>query len=292
MKTVTVFPNPKKKIDFSTLGELFSVLSINGCRIFMDSLYRETVGKSSGGSIEYFDDTALADILRKTDLMIVLGGDGSILEASRYTAECGIPILGINFGRVGYMAEIEIHELDIIEKIIKDEIKVKTEERIMLDVSIEREGSEIFRSPPVLNDAVLSNGPVSRLISFDLFCDGELTGSYRADGMIVATPTGSTAYSMSAGGPILDPCLDSLCVTPICPHSIMSRPVVFNGSSVIEFRNMMCRDNKKYLTVDGKDSIDICDGDIIKIKRSEYTTKLIRIKDGGFLHVLRRKMSE
>lgn len=291
MKAVAVFPNPKKEIDFSTLDQLFNVISKNAA-VFMNDKYASITERFE--NIEYFNDAWQSEVLKQTDMMIVLGGDGSILDASRIAAVEKIPILGINFGKIGYMAELEVHELDILEKIIKDEAKdkIKIEERIMIDVSIDRNGNEIYKSSPLLNDAVLSNGPVSRLISFDLYCDSELAGSYRADGMIVATPTGSTAYSMSAGGPILDPCLDSLCVTPICSHSLMSRPVVFNGSSLIELRNMVCRNNKKYLTVDGRESVSLNDEDVIRIKRSEHTTKLIRIKDGGFLHVLRRKMSE
>ena len=292
MKTAAIFPNPKQEIDFSVLDKLFGILYKNDCAILMSENYRDITENYTGVTYIKTMETGADSPLSMAEMIIVLGGDGSILGASKIASVNDIPILGINLGHVGYMAELEIHEIELAEKIIKGEIKAKIEERIMLDVSVEREGEVIYKSAPALNDAILSNGPVSRLISFNLFCDGSSAGNYRADGMIVATPTGSTAYSMSAGGPVLDPCLDSLCVTPICSHSLMSRPVVFKGNSVLELKNMMCRDNKKYLTVDGRDSICLEDGDVIKIQRSEYVTKLIRVKDGGFLNTLRIKMSE
>ena len=292
MKTAAIFPNPKQAIDLSVLDELFGILYKNNCAILMSEKHKDITAKYAGISYIKNMETYSDLPLRAAEMIIVLGGDGSILSASKIASVNDIPILGINLGHVGYMAELEIHEMELIEKIVRDEIAVKIEERIMLDVSVVRDGETIYKSPPALNDAVLSNGPVSRLISFDLYCDGNPAGYYRADGMIAATPTGSTAYSMSAGGPVLDPCLDSLCVTPICSHSLMSRPVVFKGSSLLELKNMKCRDNKKYLTVDGRDSICLEEEDVIKIQRSEYVTKLIRLKDGGFLNTLRRKMSE
>ena len=144
----------------------------------------------------------------------------------------------------------------------------------------------------VLNDLVLTNGPVARLITFDIYCDGVKVQTCRADGMIAATPTGSTAYSLSAGGPVLDPTLEGICLTPICPHTLNRRPVVFRGNSNIEITNIKNNNSSVYLNADGREVINLTEGDSISIKMAEYKVKLIRLKGYGFLSVLNKKLSE
>ena len=163
----------------------------------------------------------------------------------------------------------------------------------MLDVRIEREGVENISVPlPALNDVVLTNGPVPKLLTFSLFCNGEIVESCFADGMIFATPTGSTAYSFSAGGPVLDPSLRCFCATPICPQRMNNRPVIFGGDSVLELRGFSMRgENKMFLSVDGRDNFLLRKNDSVRITRSAYCTRLIRVKKGGFLHALRSKLS-
>ena len=143
-----------------------------------------------------------------------------------------------------------------------------------------------------LNDVVLSNGPVARLLSFDISCNGVLMQSCRADGIIAATPTGSTAYSMSAGGPILDPELACICLTPICPHALNSRPVIVQSSAEICFTRITPRNTSVYLTCDGREAVELTAGETVRITRCEWTTDLIRVRGDGFLTALRRKMSD
>jgi NAD+ kinase len=163
---------------------------------------------------------------------------------------------------------------------------------MMLDVELLGADGIVRERRSFLNDCVLNNGPVSRLLSFKLYLNGKPLNSIRADGMVFSTPTGSTAYSMSAGGPILDPGVAGIVLTPICPYSLSSRPIVVRDDSIIELRDIACRDNQIYLTTDGKRSIQLYPGDFIRITRSIHKTNLIKITDDGFVQTLYRKLSE
>ncbi len=229
-------------------------------------------------------------IFDSSSLIIVMGGDGSMIEASRRSRGTDIPIIGINFGRVGFLAELEISEISLLDRALSGDYK--TEERMMLDCEIIRGDDSIKLTYPCLNETVLSNGPVSRLLDFELYCDGKIVSHYDADGVIVSTPTGSSAYSLSAGGPIVNQTMECIIVTPICPHSFNLRPVVFTGDSVLEIRNPSCRENKMFITVDGRDNTEVVTSDIIRIKKSDMKTKLVRLKDGTFINTLHRKLGK
>ncbi len=245
---------------------------------------------------QYFSDISAplifcseADLFSGADVIFVLGGDGSIIEAARRSSGLGIPIVAMNCGRLGYLAEIEIGELSLVDQIFNGDYTI--ENRFMMDVDVIRGDEHIRFDTPALNDVVLSNGPITRLLSFELWCSGELIEICYADGMILSTPTGSTAYSRSAGGPILDPCLDCICATPICPQTMNSQSVIFGGNSVLELRSMKSRGNSVYLSVDGRDSLTLHEDDVVRLSRSSLTTPLIRVKDESFLSALRRKFS-
>ncbi len=221
---------------------------------------------------------------------IVLGGDGSIIEASHRLLGQNVPILGVNYGRVGFLAGIEIGEAELLDRLPAGNYAV--EERMMLDSAVTDTEGKRRGTFTVLNDIVLTNGPVARLISFDVFCDGVLIETCRADGMIFATPTGSTAYSLSAGGPVLDPSVAAVCATPICPHTLSSRPVIFRGDARLEIKGIRNNNASVWLNADGRDELAIQPGDRVEICRSAHRTRLIRVRDDGFLNVLRAKLSE
>ncbi len=286
VKRVVLLPNTTKKVDGALLRNLIERVRSSGC-----TLVAPEDTASFFADLEARVPTAPElSLYEDADLIIVLGGDGSIIDASRRTVGKGIPIVGINCGRLGYLAEIEIGELELLDQVLSGAGSV--EERIMLDVEILR-GEEVVRfATPALNDVTLTNGPVPRLLSFDLYCNGAPVEHCYADGMILSTPTGSTAYSMSAGGPILDPCMDCICATPICPQSMNHRPVIFGGDSVLELYNMVSRGNQIYLSVDGREWTTLSDGDIVRIRHSSHRLSLIRVKNGGFLGALRRKLSD
>jgi len=283
--TVVLLPNMTKRIDESLVQNLLCRMKQCGCTI--------RISEEAAEKFSCFDGCVFCasdvELFRGADVIIVLGGDGSMIEAARRSVGLGIPIAGINFGRLGYLTEIEINELELVDFILSGGGTI--EKRIMLDVSIQRAGQVIMAEIPALNDVVLTNGPVSKLLSFELHCNGELVEHCFADGMILSTPTGSTAYSLAAGGPVLDPCLDCICSTPICPQTMNNRPVIFGGNSVLEFRNMKCPGNAMYLSVDGREAIELFEDDVVRVAHSAYTTSLIRVKDGGFLKSLRLKLS-
>lgn len=285
-KNVVLISNIKKGIPDDSLRAVLSRLESLGCAVSV-CLDDDNPVFGEFKSVIHKRRESLYD---GSSLIIVMGGDGSIIEAARQSVEYELPIVGINFGRIGFMAELEISELELIDKIIAGEYR--TEERMMLDVDILRDGSHTKLKYPCLNETVLSNGPISRLASFDLYCDGALVSHYDADGVIVSTPTGSSAYSLSAGGPLVYQTMECIIVTPICPHSFALRPVVFTGESELEIRNASCRKNKMFVTVDGRDNEEVSTEDVINIKKSKIKTKLVRVKDGTFVDTLHRKLGK
>ncbi len=228
-------------------------------------------------------------LCRGNELLIVLGGDGSILEASRAASPEGVPIVGVNLGRLGYMAEIEMDELHLLDEIVRGNYYV--DERSMLKVDLLRGGGECAASVLALNDAVITNGSVARLVDLEVSEGGTLLTTCRADGLIFATPTGSTAYSMSAGGPIVDPRQQCICMTPICSHSLSARPLIFPDDAVLEAKNISEREKSLYLTVDGRINHELRRGDVVRVARADLTTKLLRVKERSFYLTLRQKLS-
>ncbi|MEE1278112.1 MAG: NAD(+)/NADH kinase [Acutalibacteraceae bacterium] len=230
--------------------------------------------------IEYCVSEEDCDI-KSSDFIITIGGDGTIIHAAKKGAELGKPIIGIHNGRVGYLADITPKELDLFEKIASGDYIV--EERMMLSVSV---GNENYYC---LNDAVITKGSLSRMIDINVEVDGNLI-SYRADGLIAATPTGSTAYSMAAGGPIVDPALGLFVLTPICSNSLFDRPVLFNDNSVIRVSVSCPKNTDAFLTVDGEKSIEIKSDDVVVIKRADVSAKLMRVHNASFYKTLFEKM--
>ena len=221
------------------------------------------------------------------ELAIVLGGDGFMLETARRACLCGVAILGINMGRVGYMTELEMDELDLLDKVFAGEYTI--DERAMLSVETVTGKGHRKKCSFALNEAVIANGSTARIIDLSLSDNGVPVYDLRADGLVISTPTGSTAYSLSAGGPIVDPKLSCFCVTPICPHSLLARPLVFPDTARLEVKNVCAREKVLHLTLDGRVTYDLYYGDTAVITKSELTTKLIRVKDWGFYAKIRNK---
>lgn len=230
------------------------------------------------------------DIYAEADMIVVLGGDGTILESARRAADRATPIIGINLGRLGYMAELELSEIDMLDRYFSGEYTI--EKRSMVSVEITDMHGNLKSAANALNDAVVSNGSISRIVDLELYNADEQVASYRSDGIIVATPTGSTAYSMSAGGPIISPDVSCFCVTPICPHSLAARPIIFPDSTTLKIKNVCVREKSLYLTLDGRNNYEIVRGDVITIKKSELSTNLIRLRKSDFYNKLRKKMNE
>ncbi|QWR77318.1 NAD(+)/NADH kinase [Candidatus Magnetomonas plexicatena] len=230
---------------------------------------------------------AQEDIAEHCDMVMVLGGDGTMLAASRLVAQRNIPIFGINLGGLGFITEVSIGELfDVIEKVITG--KCPAEDRIMLNASVIRDGKTLA-TYTVLNDVVITKGALARIFDLEMFIDGSYVTTFRADGMIVSSPTGSTAYSLSAGGPILYPTLHCFVITPICSHTLTNRPIVVNDNMVIEIVVGPGSDDV-YLTLDGQLGQHLKEKDVVSVKRSEHMTRLLIPCERDYFQILREKL--
>lgn len=260
-----------------------------GCEICALTFNKEKVLRTNKNRIR-FTFLSPEEAYGGVDAVVVLGGDGSILEASRRAAPYNTPVLGLNLGRLGYMAELELGEIAELEKITAGDYKLET--RSMINVALIGENGFVKKSEYALNDAVVSNGSISRVVDLELSEGGVTIANYRSDGIIIATPTGSTAYSLAAGGAIVDPRLNCLCVTPICPHSLYARPLIFPDNATIEVKNTSIREKNLFLTVDGRANYELSFGEIIRITRSPLQARFIRLKEGSFYDRLRQKMTD
>ncbi|MBQ3176207.1 MAG: NAD(+)/NADH kinase [Clostridia bacterium] len=282
MHKVLLLPNTTKKIPGEQIDMIIDRWEKNGCRLYTFAECADFL-QNRIPVFHSIDE-------EKWDAACVLGGDGSIIDAAHRLYGMDIPIVGINFGHLGYLTEMDAGEIHWIDRIVAGEYTL--DRRMMLNIEILDEKEHIRRRSVALNDVVLTNGPVARLLTFDLHCSSIHMQTCRADGIIAATPTGSTAYSMSAGGPVLDPSLECICLTPICPHTMSSRPVIVRSSSEIRFTNIISRNTSVYLTSDGREAVELFPGESVRITRSASTTDLIRVRDDGFLMALRRKLSD
>ena len=274
---IGIYPNPDKDHELAAAREVAGVL--HGVRVMVGEKFSGRLGDIPG--VEIVPDEVL---FKAPEAMIVLGGDGTILEAAGFCVPAGIPILGINLGRVGYMAELEMSELSLLERLINRDFRV--EKRMMIDISTD--SARYF----ALNDAVLGGRSLFRMVEIELFCDSKPVNRYRADGLIISTPTGSTAYSLSAGGAVVDPRMDAMIATPICSHSLSATPIVFSADSTLGMRNVTRGGESLTLCVDGTEVGGIMPGESVRIKRSEGRAGFIRLSDGGFYEILRHKMAE
>ena len=258
-----------------------------GARVLIPSVNKDKIFRMHKSRKE-FEYVAPEDIYREAECVVVLGGDGSILDAARRAAPFGKPLLGINMGRLGYMTEMEGSDLSMLSRVVNGEYHV--DERSMISVEVYNQSGGRKASSFALNDAVISNGSVARIVDLELYEGGALVSNFRADGLIIATPTGSTAYSMAAGGPIADPRLTCFCVTPICSHSLTARPMLFRDDVTLEVKNVCQREKMLYLTVDGRINFELYRGDFVRITRSPTKTRLIRLHEQSFYAILQEKM--
>lgn len=231
-----------------------------------------------------------AEFAKKVDFVIVLGGDGTYLSAARLMQDVSKPILGVNMGTLGFLTEVRREEIyDAINKIL-GEGKIRVSERVMMQVALIRRGRTIFKSI-VVNDAVISKGAIARIIGIKIDVNGEWANTVRADGMIVSTPTGSTAYSLAAGGPIVVPTLDCLILTPICPHGLTQRPLILRDDMRVDL-TLDHMPGHVYLTLDGQDGVDLKAGDMISISRfTKHKLKIVKAPNRDYFSLLREKLN-
>lgn len=238
---------------------------------------------------DIFCHEKMDEAIQSGDVVVALGGDGTIIHAAKRAALYGRAVLGVNCGNLGFMAGLESNELDSLSALISGEYAV--DERMMLAVDVE-ENENRKHSLLALNEAVISRGSFSRMISMDVENHGERVIHYHADGVIVATPTGSTAYSLSAGGPIMDPSIQGMLLTPICPHSLHSRAYIFGEDAALTVCSIGPDGTQAFLSVDGEDGVSLTTADRIHIHKSDITARLITIKPHPFYEVLHQKLMD
>jgi NAD+ kinase len=234
------------------------------------------------------DETAREEMYRTSDLLIVLGGDGTLLSVAREIAPHGLPILGVNLGSLGFLTEITLKKMsESVTEVLTGNYQV--DRRMMIAARLVRGGRQVVRNH-LLNDVVLNKSALARIVDIDIDIDGEFVTRYRADGLIVCTPTGSTAYSLSAGGPIIHPDMRSFCITPICPHTLTNRPLVVPSHVRIDLRLKRSTEENVYLTLDGQLGFPMKPGDRVEVRRSRHTIRLLKVPGMPYFNVLRSKL--
>ena len=227
------------------------------------------------------------EAFREADLMVCFGGDGTILHAAKDAQRHGVPVLGVNLGSVGFLSELEATELSQLERLAQG--KYRIEERMMLDVSVRREGRTVCRDL-ALNDAVITKGAVARVVELEVKADGVAVSRFSGDGVIVSTPTGSTAYAMSAGGPIVEPTVENILVTPICPHALHARSFVLDRGRSVSVRMGKLSRKTAYLSVDGGKAFRLNASDLVELHRSKARARLVRLTNRSFYTVVNQKL--
>lgn len=225
--------------------------------------------------------------LKSADMLICFGGDGTILHAAKDANACHVPVLGVNLGSVGFMAELEQGELSMLSRLAAG--KYAIEERMMLDVVVRREGKMVY-SELALNDAAVTKGAVARVVDLEVYGDKVLISSFSADGVLISTPTGSTAYSMSAGGPIVEPTAENIIVTPICPHALSARSFVLGRGRTVSVKLGRMVRKTTYLSVDGGKAFRLNSGDVVEARESKSKTQLVRVTGRTFYEILNHKL--
>ena len=277
---IGIFPNMAKKEIENILEKMINFLQTQNVEVFLPEKVR-VIGKFN----KFIVDNNF--LYSNIDIALTLGGDGTLLSTGRKFASKGVPLCGINLGRVGFLAEIETDEIiDKLTKILNNNYFI--EKRLMLEGVVYRNGEKIF-SAEAINDIVVTKSGLSRMIKLKLLIDDILTAEYQADGIIFATSTGSTAYSLSAGGPIINPSLKVMLITPICPHSVNARPLIIDENEEIKLK-VSARHNDIGLTVDGQIVYPLLPGDLITIKKSLLTADFIRFTDKNYYKTIKKKL--
>ena len=283
LKKIILTPNPYRDKDFQTVRNAIQILSETGIDV------RVCLPFEVDRSYELPKDIRFSRLDRElpgASIVICFGGDGTILHMAKAATRHGIPILGVNIGTMGFMAELESSELHLLKRLADDDYAI--DKRMMLDVTVHRDRDIIFHDI-CLNDAAITKGAVARIVHLKVECDGVQAMECGGDGVIISTPTGSTAYSLSAGGPIVEPDANSILVTPICAHDVASRCMVVSEKRQITVSLSPNARRNAFISVDGGKALRMNIGDVATIRKSPLVTKLVRLKNRSFYDVINTK---
>ena len=280
MKRIGIISNPRANKLPQVLGKLLDWLASRGIEVVVDEA-TAALGIKAEGVPE-------KKLPRLVEMVIVLGGDGTLLRVSRLPGIHQLPVLGVNLGRLGFLTEITLDELfPTLEQILAH--KFVADKRLMLHTRIKR-GEKVISSHTNLNDIFINKGVLARIISLETHIDGQYVNTFQGDGLIVSTPTGSTAYSLSAGGPILYPYTKALVITPICPHTLTNRPIVIPDNFRIEI-SLKSENEDVYLTCDGQEAFALHHNDIVEVSKCKHSIRLIQPLGKDYYQVLRNKLN-
>lgn len=286
MKNVILTPNPYRDKNFQTVRSAIQILKEAGINTRLCLPFEVDRSYDLPKDLRF---NRLDRELPNAEMVICFGGDGTILHMAKAATRKGIPILGVNIGTMGFMAELESSELDKLKKIAAGDYTLDS--RMMLDVTVQRERDIIFHDI-CLNDVVVTKGAVARIVHLEVKCDGVRAMESGGDGVIVSTPTGSTAYNFSAGGPIVEPDARNIIITPICAHDVGSRCIVASDKRVVTVEMVQNARRNAYLSVDGGRAFRLNMGDVTTIKKSHLETKLVRLKERSFYDVVSAKFQK
>lgn len=283
MKNVILTPNPYRDRNFQTVRSAMQILKDAGLRVSLCLPFDVDRSCELPKDLRF---SRLERELNSADAVICFGGDGTILHTAKAATKRGIPILGVNIGTMGFLAELESADLSQLPKLATGDYRL--DPRMMLDVTVQRDRDIIFHDI-CLNDVVVTKGAVARIVYLSVECDGVQALTCGGDGVIISTPSGSTAYNLSAGGPIVEPDARNMIITPICAHDICSRCVVTSDRRVITVRMIQNARRNAFLSVDGGKALRLNMGDVVTIRKSKYETKLLKLNDRSFYDVVNAK---
>jgi len=280
MRSIGLIPNLDKKRAVRVAKWLVNWLEVRNVEVWMEYDAAEATEWPQKGC-------SFAQMLERCEMIVVLGGDGTLLNAARIIAPSGVPVFGINLGHLGFLTEIEVPEIvEAFTRILAGDYTI--EERMMLDSRIIRRAKEEERFV-ALNDIVIAKSGLARIIQLQVFIDGKYVDTYSADGLIISTPTGSTAYSLSAGGPIVSPYVNSLIITPICPHTLYARSLIISSNENV-YVIVKSLHTDMMLTADGQDDFALRSDDKIEITKAKHSAKLIKLREKDFYRLLRTRL--
>ncbi|MEE1017563.1 MAG: NAD(+)/NADH kinase [Ruminococcus sp.] len=280
---IAIIVNLSKPKAVACAESICNLLYDNGARL---CALKECADYLEFEQIEYFDN--IDALFGCCDIAVTVGGDGTIIHAAKYAACADKPLIGVNVGRLGFAADLDVEDIGALKRLLSGDYV--TENRILLDIEVQSKGPS--KHYLAVNDAVVAHGQLSKIVDLSLCLNGEEISKYRADGILFSTPTGSTAYSLSAGGPIISPQMDCILMTPVCPHSLFSRSVLFDGESTLSVSAKIPEGCSCLLTVDGEVNINIAEGDRVIVRKSGRSLKLISINKLNFYRKLNQKLRE
>ena len=284
MTKILISPNLRKRGIAEAVRQTYAALTANGATVLM-ARESAVLGEEIVG-IQYLE---LEQGVKSADAMVVLGGDGTILRIADIAARYGTPILGVNLGHVGFMTELEPGEIPLVARLCTGDFQI--DDRMMLTAHVMRDGQSVYERT-ALNEVMISKNHPFHIIRMILRADGDIVTDFKGDGLILATPTGTTAYSHSAGGPIIEPTAENIAVTPVCPFTIGAKPLVFSPNRKLTVQAFGMDGGAACVSADGEDGFEMRPGDIVAISRASHPARLIRVKNRNFYQILRHKLSD